>query len=354
MYEDITYEDILQRMLDKVPEGMDKREGSIIYDALAPAAVELQLMYIEFGIILQETFADTASREYLIRRAKERGLIPYPASFAILKAVSTPSNVEVPIGAKFSLNDLNYIIKEKLQNGEYQVICEKPGAEGNKYFGSLIPVDYIQGLETIKITEILIPGEDEENTEEFRERYFATFETKGFGGNKKDYIQKTNAIAGVGATKVTPVWNGGGTVLITILNGEFNKASSTLIKTVQEAIDPDPQGQGVGIAPIGHTVTVRTVDEVTINISTRITFQEGYSWNGQKNAIREAIQTYMLEIRKAWANEPASVVRISQIETRILNLMGVIDISDTKINESTNNLTLDPNEIPILGAINNG
>jgi uncharacterized phage protein gp47/JayE len=73
-YEDITYEVILQRMLDRVPNNMDKREGSIIYDALAPAAVELQLMYIELDTILQETFADTAQRDYLVRRAIERGI----------------------------------------------------------------------------------------------------------------------------------------------------------------------------------------------------------------------------------------------------------------------------------------
>ena len=60
MYENITYEDILQRMLDRIPDSMDKREGSIIFDALAPAAVELQLMYIEFDVILKETFADRA------------------------------------------------------------------------------------------------------------------------------------------------------------------------------------------------------------------------------------------------------------------------------------------------------
>ena len=41
MYEEVTYESILERMLEKVPDNMDKREGSIIYDALAPAAVEL-------------------------------------------------------------------------------------------------------------------------------------------------------------------------------------------------------------------------------------------------------------------------------------------------------------------------
>ena len=54
MYENVTYEDILQRMLDRVPDSMDKREGSIIYDALAPAAVELQLMYIQDLVTLQQ------------------------------------------------------------------------------------------------------------------------------------------------------------------------------------------------------------------------------------------------------------------------------------------------------------
>ena len=69
MYEHITFDVILERMMDRVPNNIDKREGSIIYDALAPAAVELAQMYIELDVILNETFADTASREYLIRRA---------------------------------------------------------------------------------------------------------------------------------------------------------------------------------------------------------------------------------------------------------------------------------------------
>ena len=86
-YEDITYEVILQRMLDKVPDNMDKREGSIIYDALAPAAVELQLMYIELDTILKETFADTAQRDYLVRRVAERGIEPYNATYAKLKGI---------------------------------------------------------------------------------------------------------------------------------------------------------------------------------------------------------------------------------------------------------------------------
>lgn len=350
-YEDITYEVILQRMLDRVPNNMDKREGSIIFDALAPAAVELQLMYIELDTILKETFADTAQKDYLVRRAAERGIEPYEATYATLKGIFTPSSLEIPIGSRFSCNELNYVITSKIQDGEYQLQCETLGVDGNANFGDLIPIDYIQGLETAKLTELLIPGEDEENVESLRERYFASFETKPYGGNKKDYIQKTNAIAGVGSTKVTPIWQGGGTVLLTILNSEYSKASNALIKAVQEEIDPTQDGTGMGIAPIGHIVTVQTVEEVPINVKATFGFDEGYSFNSLKSTIQNVISEYLLDLRKNWVNQTSTVVRISQIETKILQIEGIIDIQNTKINGSTSNLILTEYQVPIFGGV---
>jgi uncharacterized phage protein gp47/JayE len=351
MYEHITFEFIMQRMLDNVSNSFNKREGSIIYDALAPAAIELQLMYIEFDIILQETFGDTASREYLIRRAKERGIEPYPATYAILKGEFTPSNINIPIGSRFSLNDLNYHVKEKISDGVYQLECEIIGVQGSQYFGDMIPIEYIDGLETARITETLIPGEDEEDTESLRSRYFSSFETKAYGGNKKDYIDKTNSIAGVGSTKVTPVWNGGGTVKLTILNSEFDKASSILIEQVQTEVDPTQDGQGLGIAPIGHIVTVDTADEIIVNVTSTITFDDGYSFTNLKPQIELVISDYLLELRKDWKNQTNTIVRIAQIETKILGIQGVIDISNTRINGSTSNLVLTNYQIPKMGGV---
>lgn len=350
-YEDATYETILQRMLDRVPNNMDKREGSIIYDALAPAAVELQLMYIELDTILKETFADTAQRDYLVRRAAERGIEPYNATYATLKGLFTPTSLDIPIGSRFSCNELNYIVISKIQDGEYQLQCETFGVSGNGNFGDLIPIDYIQGLETAKLNELLIPGEDEEDVESLRQRYFSSFDTKPYGGNKKDYIEKTNAIHGVGSTKVTPVWQGGGTVLLTILDSEFNKASNVLMKTVQSEIDPTQDGVGLGVAPIGHIVTVKTVDEIPINVKATFGFDEGYSFNTLKNTIINVISEYLLDLRKNWANQSNTVVRISQIETKILQIEGIIDIQNTKINNSTSNLTLTEYQIPTMGGV---
>ena len=119
MYENMTYEVILQRMLNRVPDTMNKREGSIIFDALAPAAVELQNMYIEFDWMLNQSFADTASREYLIKRAAERGIEPEKATNAILESVF---DADIPFGSRFSLDKLNYVVTDFISIDENQEI----------------------------------------------------------------------------------------------------------------------------------------------------------------------------------------------------------------------------------------
>ncbi len=352
MYEHMTYEKILENILKNVPTNVDKREGSVIYDAIAPCALELAHTYIEFDKIIKESFADSASREYLIRRAKERDIEPIEATYAYLKGVF---NIDVPINSRFSLNGLNYEVVEKIGEQTFKMRCETAGSRGNKYFGVLIPIDYIQGLEKAELTELLIPAEDEEATESLRMRYFKTFESESYGGNVQDYLNKTNALQGVGASKVTPVWAGGGTVKVTILDSEHNKATLELISFVQETLDTTKDGKGLGIAPIGHIVTVDTVTELYINIKTSITFENGITFDDVQDEVNEIVSSYLLNIRKEWGNKKTSVIRIAQIESDILNLDGVVDIMGTTINGSSSNIILGDFEIPIIdlgGVVN--
>lgn len=393
---DVTYEEILERMLARVSDKFDKREGSVIFDTHSPTAIELQLLYVELNTLIAEAYGDSASREFLIRRCKERGITPYEATKAILKGEFTPKNIDVT-GQRFNISSLNFIVLEKIADGEYQVQCETPGIVGNQQLGTMIPIEYIEGLETAELTGVLIPGEDEEDTEDLRKRYFDSFNEKAFGGNVQDYLEKTNAIPGVGSTKVTRVWNGdirpadmiptakvktwyegiigtldqevalwlsnvymaaaekklttGGTVLLTILNSDYGVASDTLIQTVQNTIDPaENAGEGYGLAPIGHVVSVKSAKKVTVTLKTKITFDTGYSWSNLQNSIDTAVQDYLLELRKGWADTAYLVVRISQIETRLLSIKGIVDIENTKINGSIDNLTLGKYEVPVFGG----
>lgn len=353
MYEDQTYEAVLERCLENSRDDIDKTEGGVFFTALAPACLEFAIHYTELDGIVRDTYADTCDRDHLILRCKERGIFPYPATAAVLKG---EFNVDIGVGKRFSLDELNYISTEYIGRSEgesgsylYKMQCEQVGTDGNKHFGSLSAIEYITNLETAELTELLIPAEDEEDTELLRARYFSSFETDPFGGNKKDYKEKTNKLDGVGDTKVIPTWNGGGTVKLIIIDSLFSKASDTLIKSVQEAIDPlSDQGNGSGIAPVGHTVTVVTVREREIKVKTHIEYKEGFSWSRIGSEINKTIEEYLLEMRKDWANQSHLSVRITQVEARLLKLEGIVDISDTTINGSTDNLVLEPDEIPVL------
>lgn len=354
MFESMTFDALMKRMLDKVPNDIDKREGSIIYDAIAPVAIELVNAYISLDAVLNESFADTQTREFLIRRAAERGIVPFPATKAILKGVFTPATLEIPIGTRFSCDNLNYSVVAKIAAGEYRMECETVGTVGNETFGKLIPIEYVDGLETATLTELLIPAEDDEDTEVLRKRYFDSFNNNAYGGNIADYIEKTNSLNGVGCTKVTPVWNGGGTVLLTILDSEFNPASEELIADVQEAIDPTQDESGLGIAPIGHVVTVKTATTVPINVAAKFLFSDNYTFENTKAQIEQVISDYLLEQRKLWAESDYLIIRVLQIEARILaNVQGVLDITDTKINGSAENLQLSEYQVPVLGVVTN-
>lgn len=219
----------------------------------------------------------------------------------------------------------------------------------NSNFGQLIPIDYLQGLTYAQLIETLIPGEDKEDTEVLRQRYLDFFDTQAYGGNIKDYEEKTLSISGAGAVKVTPVWVGGGTVKLTILDSEYNEATPILISTVQEIIDPIQDAQGKGVAPIGHIVTVDTAQRETIYIATVLTLQ-GIDLSNVKDAIDETLKDYLLELRKSWALSEKLIVRISQIETRILAVNpGIIDVKNTKINGFEKNIEIIVNKIPVWG-----
>ena len=360
MYENQTDEVIQKRMLDNVPSDVDKREGSIIYDSVRPAAIELMLMYAGLDFFLTNAFGDTAERGYLVERAKERGLKPTEATKAKVKATFTPEGVKVPIGNIFSYDDLNYEVTEQIDDSTYYMVCETAGEVGNKSAGKLIPNNYVAGLETAELTEVVVPGEDEEDTEAFRKRYLESFDSQAFGGNIADYREKVNAISGIGGCKIYPVWNGGGSVKIVFMTSEFKPPSSEFVEEVQTTIDPvKNQGIGIGLAPIGHTVTVEGVENSSVEITLKVTVDGDLA--DYKELIKEVIDSYFLELNKEWADtcqytlaeikNTGITIRTSQIESRILALSGVTDISHTKLNGVEENLVLGVDELAVRGEI---
>lgn len=350
--DEMTFDYIMNRMLESVPDTVDKREGSIIYDALSPAAAELVKCYMELDVVMDETFVDTASLQYLMLRCKERGVAIQGETAAVIEGVFTPSNIELSAGLRFNCDEVNYVVTEKISAGHYKLEAETLGTVGNKYTGLLLPIQTVNGLETAQIAAVLIPAEDGDTTDTLREKYYASIDGEAFGGNVADYREKVNAITGVGGTKVYPVWNGGGTVKLTIIASDYTAPSSELISKVQTAIDPEQNhGEGMGLAPIGHTVTVTGAKYADLTITANVTFAAGWNWDNGKSQLVSAANAYLDELRKTWADSETTVVRISQIETHLLTTDCVVDVDGTTVNGDTKNIELAADEIPRLSTI---
>lgn len=400
MFESFDFETLLKNMLDNVDDNMDKREGSIIYDALAPCAMELSNFYQGLDMVLDEVFAESASYAFLAKRAAERGILPREATPSVLKMVVSPVDSAVSIGDRFFVDDLNFTVTavNDADDGSYKITCDTDGSVGNLTSGDLIPADTnndLSDMTSASIVSVLTPGSDEEEEEDFRNRYFSSFTNISFGGNKQDYIDMVMEFDGVGGCKPIRVWNQGynpsdlvpnedvddwfesltssdvgedvynwledvytcaknrylttgGTVAIYVIDSQYNSPTTSLIESIQEEIYPSTQD---GIAPIGHVVTVHPVDEDEIDIHISATYEDGYSFNDLKDDIEDVVDSYLLELRRDWADTNNIIVRSINIEQQLIMITGFTSINSITINSQSVSYTLDSNAIPIRGDI---
>ena len=252
-----TYEEILQEMLDRVPSDVEKREGSIIYDALAPCAYFIAQMEFQLENFIDLVFPDTAIAEYLDRAAAAYGLVRKEATKAVRKIETSAS---VDIGTRWGINGLTYTITRYIEDVIYEAECDTAGEEGNQFTGLMQPISNVTGI-TANLTDIVSAGADEEADEAFRERLYTKIKQPATSGNAYHYRQWALEVAGVGDAKVFPLDDGPGTVTILVVDDD-KKISSALPAMVSEHIET--------VRPIGATVTVSSPEELLINISANI------------------------------------------------------------------------------------
>lgn len=372
-----TYDYILTEALSKVPDNVDKREGSIIRDALSPCCYEAAKHILYLADIIEQTYIETANGLWLDGRVIEGGVTRDPATYAKKLGVfktQLDEPCQISIGQSFStVGDtiLNYTAVQVYTNedgdvvpGSYIMQCNTVGSVGNSYIGRIVPNDYIEKLASAEITTLLYPGEEEESDDSLRERFLANLMKTAFGGNIAQYRQWAKEIPGIGGVQVYPVWAGGGTVKLSIIDTDYNSCSSEFCQTILEKFDPENSGGetglGLGIAPIGHKVAVSTPLPRTINVSGKITLLPGYKLETLMPDIKAALENYLLSLREAWENSDdennySVTVYLGRINFAILNVKGVSSAYELKLNETDTDIKLTETsslqEIPVLGTV---
>lgn len=348
-FEDMTYEVILQRMMNRVTEqypNLDNREGSMLFNALASAALELAIAYTEINNSRNESFINTASREYILMGCADMGMdiTKFEASAGTHKA---KFNIEVPIGSRWNCELYNYTVTEYLGLEDtyyaYQLKCESVGTAPNNMTGDLTPItDAPANLSYAKLIECLIEGENETSDEDIKTAYYEYVNSTITDGNTNQYKRWCDEYDGIGNSKIFPLWNGANTVKVSILSASNRKASDELIADFQEYLDPGATGMGDGVAPIGAFVTVSTATELPINVAATVKMKSGYT---DTTEINNALTNYFSQI----AYEK-SVVAYMNVGAAILGVTSVDSISNLTVNGGTSDITLADEQIPMLGT----
>lgn len=340
MWESMTYEAILADALSRVPSDVDKREGSVIFDAIAPTCYKLAEYYAQLDNFVNLVLADTAVGEYLDRVADERNLMRKLATAAVRQATASEA---VTVGSRWAINDIVYDITALISDGIYSATCETTGSIGNSYTGQLSNIDNTSDA-TVTLGDIITPGEDEETDDALRSRYMQKVQNPGTSGNPAHYKQWALEVPGCGGAKVFPLWNGNGTVKILVVDSDMAIDSSLPAKVLNYITRPDnPELQ---LNPIGATLTVESPTALVIATTANVKLDGSQTLAQVQTAFAASLADYLKSsVFKTYS------VSYAKIGSLLLSTPGIADYDTLMVNGGTANITLADTDIPIAGTV---
>jgi len=334
MFENYTQEYFINLAQQYAAEkGLDATEGTLIFCASSLMAVMLEDALDREEAAIANLMPDTADRENLIRFGRKIGITPRAATACVVKI---HSDGDFPTGTKLSGNDFSYTVTKKLSSEAdgsffFEAQCDTPGTAANAVFDSLTAESSETNESFCEITEIITAGTDDEDTEDFRERYFESTEIPPMSGNKAYYKEAAEEIPGVGAAKVsgsTDSTTKKSTVSIWIVADGYKKASDELKAKAQQIIDPE-SGSGDGKASCDHHATVFAAEETAVDLNFSVTVKSSADRNALEADIGAAVQKCFSTLNESWDTEDELIVRAISFEAAVLLLSGVTDVTCT-------------------------
>lgn len=345
-----TKDEIMARMLALIPPEIDKSEGSFIWDALAPMAIEMAQAYEEIALAKEQSFVGTATDTYLDRGTSERGVNRLPASYAVgvVTLTGTPGTVLASGTVLATLNGTLFETTAEATIGaegttSVPIKAIVAGASGLVSAGTItvIPVS-VAGLTAVNNSASTYGGENEETDDELRARYFAEISQRAQDGNVAQYVKWAEEFSGIGRVRIFQLWNGANTVKVSILDANNTVAGQGLVDSFQEYLDPGAKGLGNGVAPIGAIVSVTTATAVSLNVAVTVVLTKGYT---EPTGVQDAIETYFADI--AYNKNTVSYLGLA---AQVLSVASVDQLKSITINSGTADISLGTEEIPVLGT----
>lgn len=353
---DLTFETIVSRMKADLKNPPNKVEGSFASDNIQAVAKELLKYYDYVDFLQDQHYAETAQGEYLDKKAKEVGVFrkePTKANgFATFEG--TPG-VMIPAGFRVHSDSYTYITKEigYIEDSGQVVLpieAEKAGKESNIPAGSIYKFDSgVGGLRKVHNDKAIENGTDLEDDDALRERTLLRMRYPGTSGNQYHYMHWAMEVEGVGRVRVFPVWDGPGTVKVSILDSNQRVANNDLIKKVKHHIDNDGDRMGEALAPIGALLTVSTAKTKNLNIQGKVLLDAGSRI--RREDLAETLKVRLQEFIDQSLSYKTNRLTVAKVIDILYNIEGVMDITELTVNGANDSIALDVDEIPYVERV---
>lgn len=364
--EEYTSEALLEAVLNRAPEGIDTRQGSIFYDAVAAIVDMIAKFYSDLELLIEMTAVDTATDEALTLKAADFGLSRWPAVSARY-AVTLEGEAELEAGDRF-YTDGAYFVLGQDSSGDYYLEAEEPGESGNGIEAGTpaVPVEDEDDLESAAFGVLIIPGSDEETDENLRTRIKEKISGPAENGNRQQYKTWCESISGVGRALIYPLWNGPNTVKAVLFDYNGQPCTAATVAAVQTYIDPATKGYtatvdgktytvgdgtGDGAAAIGAHFTAVSAQALPINIGADVWISSGTTPDQAEEEIKTAVSKYLKSLIFGSSKHEDMVIRVSTIGACISSCPSVLDYMHLTLNGAAQNIMPGPDDAAIIGEV---
>ncbi len=334
---------IQARMIENLPDGIDKTEAGFAWDLTKPAALEIaEFSQYKLALALRMMFSLWAVGSWLDWHATENDLSRKAASYAVgVVTVTGTAGTVIPAGFEFAteatVNSSSkiYVSDEAAAIGEdgtvdIAVTAAEAGVDYNTGADTVcLMVNSISGIVSITNAEVITGGADEETDDELRQRVIYAERNGSFTGCDGDYVRWALEVSGVGGAKVYPEWNGAGTVKVLIEDADGNAANDELCEKVYDYI-VSPDDRSARLAPIGAEVTVASIEFFNVNITYSYTPTSSASDDDSKEAIEAEFEEAAAEYINVTARESLTI-SYNKIYALLAGIEGVKTVDELTI-----------------------
>lgn len=345
LFENLTYEDILTRVLGRMDNTvLQTREGSYAYDQAAPMCMELWMLYATLQELVSAFYIDQYSGKYLDDHARLFAMHRREGTKAACSiALRGRDGLTVPAGTAFYTEDgLEFGLSADVTlaggAGEGLLRAAKVGDAYNLPAGSVTQVlRSVRGLDSFETGEAE-GGTDPESDRALFERIDERRKRPPTSGNPDHYRQWALSVDGVGDVRVTRVWRGPGTVKVLICGYDRLPVDDTVVERCKAYIETQ--------RPIGAEVTVVSAVACPITVEVRPVLLGSAS----RTAVRERLGRLVSEYLAETAFRETTVI-VNRIGALLMSIDGVVDYTTLTVNGEEENLVLDPDSVPVLGEV---